>query len=149
MSILYKKLIEKLLEELKIRALRHYGDNLVSLLIFGSVAKGLNTSESDIDLLVVLKTAPKNNYERYEEFFDIVDELGTMEEIKQRGYNALINPIIKLADTLRPDSTWLLDNNFIIIYDREGFFSEFRHRIEEARDKLKFTDIPMPHYIEV
>ena len=53
----------KFLQELQITATRHYKDNLVSLVVFGSVAKGKATPESDIDLLVILN--PQRKGERF------------------------------------------------------------------------------------
>lgn len=35
-----------------------YGDNLVSIILYGSFARGTNTKESDIDIAVLMKGVP-------------------------------------------------------------------------------------------
>jgi len=47
-------LIAKLVERLK----EEFGDNLVSVVLYGSVARGDYRPDSDIDLLLVLRGAP-------------------------------------------------------------------------------------------
>jgi len=46
--------LDALLQELKAQLVRIYGDRLASLVLFGSVARGEATDQSDIDVLVVL-----------------------------------------------------------------------------------------------
>ncbi|NMF59679.1 nucleotidyltransferase domain-containing protein [Pseudanabaena yagii] len=46
--------LQSLLQELKIQLENLYGDRLASLLLYGSVARGEATDNSDIDVLVVL-----------------------------------------------------------------------------------------------
>jgi predicted nucleotidyltransferase len=47
--------IQKLLKELKAGLIRIYGDELKTVYLYGSYARGEASSESDIDVLVVLK----------------------------------------------------------------------------------------------
>ncbi len=77
-----QKDLKKLLQELQITATRHYKDNLISLVVFGSVAKGKATPESDIDLLVILKEKDKGSYKTYMDFYEnvIPEELYTEED---------------------------------------------------------------------
>jgi len=43
-----------------------WGDNLVSLVVFGSVARGDARRDSDVDLLIVGKQLPKSRFKRLE-----------------------------------------------------------------------------------
>ena len=51
----HKEYIEKLMERIK----EYYGSNLVSVVVFGSYAKGQNKTNSDLDILIVLKECKK------------------------------------------------------------------------------------------
>lgn len=53
----YKTLIERLIEALK----RKYGDKFISLVVFGSVARGEARKDSDVDLLLVIDSIPKRS----------------------------------------------------------------------------------------
>ena len=56
----YKSLLEKLTKLLQ----EEFQDRLVSVVLYGSVARGDNRKDSDIDLLLVIKDLPKTITER-------------------------------------------------------------------------------------
>ncbi len=60
----YRSVLSKLLTLL----LEVFGENLVSLVVFGSVARGDYRRDSDIDLLLVVKNLPKGRFRRVELF---------------------------------------------------------------------------------
>ncbi len=47
--------IQNILQELKLQLQKLYGDRLTSVVLYGSVARGEATANSDIDVLVVLR----------------------------------------------------------------------------------------------
>lgn len=142
--------IDEILEELKWKAIEHYGDRLFSLVVFGSVAKGVNTPESDIDLLVVLKEVPRNNYERYKEFLIIEDSLKTLRKLKNKGLFILISPMIKSVESMKPYLPWLWDTEFSILYDKDKFFNQFIIEINEFKKiHLNYKEKPLPHYVVI
>lgn len=47
---------------------RHFGDRLVSVVLFGSWARGTAKRESDVDVLVVVRGLPVNRWKRYDPF---------------------------------------------------------------------------------
>jgi len=51
----YRTVLEALLNELK----KRFGKRLVSLVVFGSVARGTMKSDSDLDLLIVAQGLPR------------------------------------------------------------------------------------------
>jgi predicted nucleotidyltransferase len=55
--------IKPIVLELKSELKKLYGDNMVQLILFGSYARGDASQESDIDLLLVLKSMKSSYYE--------------------------------------------------------------------------------------
>ena len=49
-----------------------YGDNLISLILYGSVARGTATDDSDIDIAVIVKTDDKA---MYNDLMDVITDL--------------------------------------------------------------------------
>ena len=56
--------IRKILRELKKGLTEIYGDQLKSVILFGSYARGDHTPASDVDLLVVLRESGDRPWER-------------------------------------------------------------------------------------
>jgi len=91
----YKTLIERLSEALK----RKYGDKFISLVVFGSVARGEARKDSDVDLLLVIDSIPKRRLERQKEFMEVEKELeGYLNELFDEGYFIDFSPIIKTSE---------------------------------------------------
>ncbi len=139
----FKKKLERFLEEIKEKATQHYKDRLLSLVVFGSVAKGKATPESDVDLLIVLEDKPKSSYETYMDFYENVEsKLKSLEKLGMR-----LSPIFLRRSSLREDMPWLWDTEFIVLYDRDNFFKNFLKRLEEFKGKIKYVKKPMPHFV--
>jgi hypothetical protein len=62
---------QQILTQFKQLLLESFGANLLSLVLFGSVARGAAKQESDIDLLIILKDAPDSYFRRLEPVIDI------------------------------------------------------------------------------
>ncbi len=60
----YQELTELLLKEIK----EFYKDRLVSVVLFGSVARETQRFDSDIDILLVIKDLPRGRLNRVLEF---------------------------------------------------------------------------------
>ena len=69
---LFQKM-DLILKELRKELIKEYGENLVSAIIFGSVARNTFTEESDIDLLILCKKVPKSRMERLKKFEKVGD----------------------------------------------------------------------------
>lgn len=59
MSVSVAQQFQQIAQVLLPRAHDYYGDNLVTFAVYGSVARGLATAESDIDLLLVVADLPQ------------------------------------------------------------------------------------------
>ncbi len=66
--------LEEILVQVNKQFKEIYQQNLVNLILFGSQARGEATLESDIDLLVILKTA-KPPQEKHKKTIDLISDL--------------------------------------------------------------------------
>lgn len=102
----------------------HYGDTLLSIVLFGSQARGTQRPDSDIDLLIVLRNAPKSRLARTEEFLKIEESLENyLSDLRKKGINTFINSVIKTEEEIRAGSLLLLDmtEDALILFDRDSF----------------------------
>lgn len=114
-------------------------DNLVSVVLFGSVARGEARPESDIDLLVIAETLPEGRFARLRllegvdrEFEPELQRLRTVtleprltRILKSRAEAARIVPLyLDLVEDAR------------FLYDRDGFFRSVLDRLEVSMRRL-------------
>lgn len=130
----YKTLIERLVEALK----RKYGASFISLIIFGSVARGEMRKDSDVDLLLVIDyPSPRGRLERQKEFIEVEDELEEyLSTLSAEGYTIDFSPVIKTPAEAKRISPLYLDlvEEGILVYDKADFFKAI---LERVRKKLK------------
>ena len=93
-----KKAIDELLEGLK----KLYGDNLCRVILYGSKARGDGTENSDIDIMIVLKSYSKWDVE-FNRVFPIVSDICYRHEL-------LLSYIIKKESEFKLKNTPLLLN---------------------------------------
>lgn len=130
----FKKIQEKLLEETR----AFYGDRLVSLVVFGSVARGTYREDSDLDVLIIAERLPLGRMKRVEEFSSIEKKLEPLiESMKKEGLHTFISAIFKTPEEAMQGSPLFLDliEDAVILFDRDGFFAgileRFRKRLQE------------------
>jgi len=132
-----KRIHKKQIAELKNKILSYYGDRLISMVLYGSFARGTATSESDIDILLIIKTLHGRKMKRIEEFIDKVEN-------KLEGISCYISPIIKTPEEALKGSPLFLDMVYdsIILYDKNRFFKSIleslRKRLEELGSQRVF-----------
>lgn len=118
---------------------RYLKENLVSIVLFGSVARGEAGEGSDIDLLVVAK-----DFEPFRSMFDVFNEIEkelrtTKEyrELKGKKLGTLISPVPLTPEEIKKNSPILLDvvTDGIIRYDKDNFMrvclTNLKKRLEE------------------
>lgn len=94
--------IAQVLEAVKQRLEALYGERLVEVILFGSVARGEDTPESDVDVLVVL-SGPFDRYEENKHLADITLDL-------MARYGAFVTPVVMPESTFRHEDWPLLRN---------------------------------------
>lgn len=131
--------LEDFLEVLRDLCMAHYGENLCSLVLFGSVARGDYNSGSDIDVLVVLKDAGGSFGRRMEEFFAVMKALMDSPQYRLLRKDKLphkVQPVILSLEELRAHPPLLLDltTDSEVLFDRGDVFAE---EIEAVRARMR------------
>jgi len=136
----YNSIIHKLLKLLK----EKFGEDLISLAIYGSVARGDNKRDSDIDLFIVVKNLPPTTIERIRIFDSL--ELLLEEDIKEmfsKGYYVSFSPIMKTPEEAMRFSPLYMDmtEDAVLIYDKEDFLQNLLQRIRKKLNELGYERI--------
>ena|SRR5690554_4751584 len=116
-----------------------YGENLITLAVFGSVARGTPNPLSDIDLLLIARRLPSGRLKRMGKFMMVEDRLlSQLEELQQIGINTTLSPVIKTPEEVLAGSLLFLDmiDDMIILYDRENFWTLFLQDFSSRLSKL-------------
>jgi len=132
---LYLGLAETYLKEL--RAV--FGERLYSACLFGSVARGTATPESDIDLLVVVADLPRDVGSRHRMMNKArMRTMGThaYKELRSKGRSTTISEIYLTPEEVKGHPPILLDVAFdgIILHDKEDFLGKV---LQEIKDRLR------------
>jgi len=116
---LYKELLNELLYKFK----NVCEDNLVSLVLYGSIARGDFRKDSDIDLLLIFEKLPKEKFLRQRFFIEIEKEI-SFEEFYEKGYYPTFSPILKTIKEAKFLSPLYLDmvDDAILLFDKNSFF---------------------------
>lgn len=126
----YKQILSKFKQLLQ----EKFSDNLISLVLFGSVARGTAKQESDIDLLIIVKDAPEVYYKRLEPVIDI--ELKLREEaFETTGAALMFSSMVLSKEEAMENRNIFLDmiDTSIILYDKNNFF---KNRLKELKKRL-------------
>lgn len=118
---------------------KHFGDRLVSIAVFGSIVRREAKSNSDIDILVVIKNIPKDVGKRVREFTELKFRLKSYQVYWQKyreGKPRLISEIILTPEEVIKHPPILLDisHEGIILYDKNRFLEK---ELEKLRKKLQ------------
>ncbi|RLI78976.1 nucleotidyltransferase domain-containing protein [Archaeoglobales archaeon] len=131
----YYEVVDELSELIK----KFYGEKLVSLAIFGSVARDTFRPDSDIDLLIVVENAPKSRVERVIQFEENVEEKlnRKFRELSSEGIYPVISPLIKTKDEVKLGSPVFIEmtESVKIIYDRNDFLKNYLENLKRKLDE--------------
>ncbi|MDR7544221.1 MAG: nucleotidyltransferase domain-containing protein [Armatimonadota bacterium] len=115
------------------------GPSLISVVLFGSVARGEAGVQSDIDLLVIASDLPQGRLARQ----DLVSDADTrldpeLCDLRQQGVLVDFSPILKTpSETLRLPPMFLdLVDDAVVLYDRDGFFPGVLARLRASLARL-------------
>jgi len=134
----YRERYLDLVDALRSGVIEHYGDALISLVFFGSVARGLFRPDSDIDLLIIAENLRRGRAPRVLDFQQGVEGRleETFRELGREGIYPLLSPVIKTPDEVRLGSPLFLDMvaEAKIAFDRGEFFAKY---LEDLEVKLR------------
>lgn len=129
----FKDLQDRLLSEIR----DFYGDRLISIVLFGSVARETQSFDSDIDVLIVAKGLPRGRIKRIREFESVENKVEPfLKSLQKEGINTYISAIIKSPEEAERGSPLFLDmvEDSKILFDRDNFFLGL---IAGLRERLK------------
>jgi predicted nucleotidyltransferase len=128
-----------------------FGDRLVSIMLFGSVARGDWDANSDIDILVIVEGwEGKPIWDRVREVgrvkAKLAESLEYLEALKA-GYHPIIqNYTLSVEEAKRFNRVYLdalMDG--IILYDRDGFLSGILQALRRRLEELGSMRITLPN----
>lgn len=131
----FLKLEKKLLAEIK----SFYKERLISVVLFGSVARGTPNFHSDLDVLIIAKNLPRGRIKRIREFAIIENACAELlNSLKKKGINTDISAFIKTPEEAERGSPLFIDmvQDARILFDRHKFFSKIIKRLKERLDIL-------------
>ena len=110
------------------------GPNLVSVVLYGSVARGEATVNSDIDLLVVCEELPRGRFARLARL-EAGERCATadMVALRSRGIDTRLSVVIRTRAEAQHAAPLYLDmvQDARLLYDRGGFFASVLGRLRE------------------
>ena len=127
----YKEVLDDLLSRLR----ESLGDELISFVVYGSVARGDFRKDSDIDILIICKELPESRFKRQELFIRVEDTLD-LEELRKEGFYPDFSPVMKTMDEAKFLTPLYLDmvGDAVILYDAGDFFKKI---LDKLRTSLK------------
>jgi len=118
----------------------HYADRLVSLVVFGSWARGAVTPESDLDCLIVADPLPAGRLARVREFEPVENQLSLLRaavwgpEVPPVD----LSPVFRTPVEVERGSPLFLDMTLhaILLVDRDDFFRRYLERLRQRMQEL-------------
>lgn len=131
----FEKIVKELLSEIK----SFYGDRLITVALFGSVARGTFRYDSDIDILIIAHGLPSGRIKRIREFEAIEEKMDPLlKSYGTQGINTYLSPIIKDPEEVSIGSPLFLDmvEDAQILFDRDEFFTKKLKKLKERLNEL-------------
>jgi len=132
-----RETFEEIVADLDTVCREHYGETLVSLAIFGSVARGTMRPDSDIDLLLVVDGLLRGRMARVRDFEVIERRMeGVLRAAERKDVHTTLSAAFKTPSEVEQGSPPFLDmtREVRVLYDREEFLERY---LESLRQKLQ------------
>jgi len=115
------------------------GDRLVSIVLFGSVARGDATENSDIDLLIVARGLPSGQFARKRLLADADRAFEpSLEQAARQGVKGRLARIVRTpAEAARIIPLYLdMTEDAVLLVDRGGFFAAVLDQLRASLRRL-------------
>lgn len=115
-----------------------FGDRLMSVVLFGSVARGTARADSDVDLLVILREAPAAYWRRLKPLLPILRRLRKepcWKALEEQGLTPFLSLLVLSLEEARENHYLYLDmiEEARVLVDRDLFF---QGKLESLRRRL-------------
>ena len=134
--------LRHLAEQYAIAAQAVLGDNLTSVVLYGSVARDEARPTSDIDLLVICRELPTGAFRRQEVLEPVREQLqADLQPLWAQGTYVDFAELIKTDVEARQTHLVYLDmtQEATIVFDRDGFFADILQRLRQRLQELGAT----------
>ncbi|MBI4577442.1 MAG: nucleotidyltransferase domain-containing protein [Planctomycetes bacterium] len=132
-----------------LHALRQgFGGRLVSVVLFGSLARGDHDEErSDVDLLVIAEGLPPDRKGRYRAFDAALSAVrSVLQDLAARGCYVSFSPVLKTPEEARYHTPLYLDmvHEGRLLHDRDGFFAGVLDGLRRRLDEVGARRVVLP-----
>jgi predicted nucleotidyltransferase len=134
-----KEEFDKLLSEVARTVQLYYKKRLVTLAVFGSVARGTQRPDSDVDLLLVCDPLPAGRMRRIAEFSKVEAQLEpVLASLKKVGITTALSVIVKTPAEIQRGGLFYLDfiEDARLLYDKGNFFRGFLNQLKDRLSRL-------------
>ena len=115
------------------------GDDVISVVLFGSVARGEATPYSDIDLFVVASNLPRGRRARLERIRAADQRIEKrLQDLWSRGIYSDVCPILQTPEEAARVRPLYLDlvEDAVLLFDADGFFASVLDRLKRRLKEL-------------
>ena len=129
----YQTLLKDFIQILKER----FKEDIISIVLFGSVARGNAKKESDIDLCIIINNLPKSRFQRNRLLSRPLADLREMhsyKELRIKGYFPDISPILYTPEEIQDTKPIFLD----MVEDGEILLDNgtFRDKLDDIKRRM-------------
>jgi predicted nucleotidyltransferase len=130
----YKKFLQVFLKNLE----AGLKENLLAVVLYGSVARGSAGPESDIDLLILYRKGEIDVDKVYVDSALLADKSPVYQRLYKKGLYGQISPMLMTLEEIRKNPLILLDimEEGIILYQRGNCFNELVERMRAVTKEL-------------